>query len=669
MKKAVRVFLIIFGIAIISECGLFNFRHWESRFFKYIEPTYVLKLSEGIYNNGDGTFTILPDSEQIITIENINQDVKNIRMNLSVVEPDWINTFSSNILISDEGNEHYYTAGKHLSVNGDARTMVERIHTFGNLNNIKIQLNLDPYTKIVLNDISFNQRVPLSLSLGRFIAVFSILSLFYLFNSKSKIYQTKLPKRLKKIVVWGIILVQITIFTGICGTNPAIMHGQYDHFKEYPKLAVAFTKGNLYLDDEPSKGLMELSNPYDSQLRIEKDVDYLWDYAYFEGKYYVYFGAGPVVLYYLPYYLVTGNELPNYVAIIFSLILFIIFTHLLLLKIAEKYFPKIPFPLPSLLSVVTVFGSGAFYIAHKPDSYSVPIITGLAFMVMGVYFWLDSKEKERIHNGKVILGSFCMAFVLFCRPQLILMAFVAIPLFWQELCTVKTNRKNRLSFTLALLPFLILGLILAYYNYARFGSPFDFGANYNLTTNDMTRRGIEFDRSFDGFFKYLIELPIISNVFPFLHPTIFHSNYIGLTIYESTYGGLFTSNIILLINLFVFKIKNLFRRKELYYTCLVLLISGLVIVFMDIQMAGILQRYFSDFAFFFFLSAVLLLYAIFDKYADKKWITFVYFMVFILGLLSIGYNFLFFLITDQTNISIHNPDLYYNLYSVLQWWR
>lgn len=28
-----------------------------------------------------------------------------------------------------------------------------------------------------------------------------------------------------------------------------------------------------------------------------------------------------------------------------------------------------------------------------------------------------------------------------------------------------------------------------WYNAARFGSPFDFGANYNLTSNDMTRRG------------------------------------------------------------------------------------------------------------------------------------------------------------------------------------
>ena len=32
------------------------------------------------------------------------------------------------------------------------------------------------------------------------------------------------------------------------------------------------------------------------------------------------------------------------------------------------------------------------------------------------------------------------------------------------------------------------------YNAARFGSPFDFGANYNLTSNDMTQMCIRDSR-------------------------------------------------------------------------------------------------------------------------------------------------------------------------------
>ena len=37
-----------------------------------------------------------------------------------------------------------------------------------------------------------------------------------------------------------------------------------------------------------------------------------------------------------------------------------------------------------------------------------------------------------------------------------------------------------------MLPFVIFGAFMMFYNYARFGSVFDFGQNYNLTVMDMT---------------------------------------------------------------------------------------------------------------------------------------------------------------------------------------
>lgn len=48
---------------------------------------------------------------QTITIENINQDIKNIRINLSIVGPSQTNTLLSNIWVSDEGNKNYYFLG------------------------------------------------------------------------------------------------------------------------------------------------------------------------------------------------------------------------------------------------------------------------------------------------------------------------------------------------------------------------------------------------------------------------------------------------------------------------------------------------------------------------------------------------------------------------------
>lgn len=49
-----------------------------------------------------------------------------------------------------------------------------------------------------------------------------------------------------------------------------------------------------------------------------------------------------------------------------------------------------------------------------------------------------------------------------------------------------------------ILPYIIVAAGVMYYNAARFGSPFDFGANYNLTFNDMTLRGFRIDRFLYG---------------------------------------------------------------------------------------------------------------------------------------------------------------------------
>ncbi|MCO7109522.1 hypothetical protein NIA69_10595 [Gemmiger formicilis] len=52
-----------------------------------------------------------------------------------------------------------------------------------------------------------------------------------------------------------------------------------------------------------------------------------------------------------------------------------------------------------------------------------------------------------------------------------------------------------------------------WYNAARFGSPFDFGANYNLTGNDMTQRGFNAVRIGPAVFTSLFELSSWQGVF------------------------------------------------------------------------------------------------------------------------------------------------------------
>ena len=84
-----------------------------------------------------------------------------------------------------------------------------------------------------------------------------------------------------------------------------------------------------------------------------------------------------------------------------------------------------------------------------------------------------------------------MALVVGCRPQLIVLSLVAFPLFWRKYITKRTilTRKGAIEFACLIAPYIVVAAGLMLYNHARFGSFTDFGANYNLTVNDMTKRG------------------------------------------------------------------------------------------------------------------------------------------------------------------------------------
>ena len=80
-------------------------------------------------------------------------------------------------------------------------------------------------------------------------------------------------------------------------------------------LAQAMAKGQLYLEEEPPQWLKDMEDPYDKGARDEAQKEtgepYLFDVAYHDGHYYVYFGVVPVLLFYLPFYLLTGANFPT----------------------------------------------------------------------------------------------------------------------------------------------------------------------------------------------------------------------------------------------------------------------------------------------------------------------------------------------------------------------
>ena len=126
-----------------------------------------------------------------------------------------------------------------------------------------------------------------------------------------------------------------------------------------------------------------------------------------------------------------------------------------------------------------------------------------------------------------------------------------------------------------------------WYNAARFGSPFDFGANYNLTSNDMTHRGFRIGRMAPALFTYFLSLPVVQAVFPYLAGTKMQTNFMGMTITEVFYGGALVS----LPLLWAFAALPLLRRrmarqKDLRAMVLLPVLLAVILAALDCQMAG-----------------------------------------------------------------------------------
>lgn len=442
------------------------------------------------------------------------------------------------------------------------------------------------------------------------------------------------------------------------------------------------------METEPPDFLKEMENPYDTDLRkniaSELEESVKWDHAYYNGRYYVYFGVVPELLFYYPYYEFAGSVdedgefqggiLPHVSVIFLCAAMEVIAVYLLLREIIRLWYRKTPFLLYLFLSAIFSMGCGVLTILLHADFYSVPIICGLDFSLLGLYFWLSAKrtgkESGKLSVLRLCMGSLCMALVAGCRPQMVIMSFLSLPLFWEE---IKEKRFLKLRTIFGfILPYLIVAAGLMYYNYARFGSPFDFGANYNLTTNDMTARGMELGRTGLGVFTYLFQPVNLEAVFPFIIQNNFSSTYLGRTILENTYGGVFAANLILLPLLMLPWLRKYYKEtccRRISYCCFAF---AVVVLIADTQMAGILPRYYSDFTWMLYLAVCPLLFSLYRYCMTcKEKLPMRLFQYFLMAscLEGIVFHVLRIYVGGNYTLVLGNPVEFYTMAHRIAFWR
>ena len=671
--KSLVPYMAIILIALLSELFLFNYKHWQTIGYKGSIPDIHF---QGISQDND--VYIVDEDDKYLEIKDINGYLKNACIEIVDIdkeeydEPSCIN---AGFEASDEGHSSYYGLYSRKITYKEPRSYYVTFHLYGKAKDLKIKPEVQPGQRLRIN-IRTNVKVPIFFYWERWLFVMVMLLCLYALRPASKLHKieyTSLNRNRVLSLIFGVFIINAVAFLWITGLNGFFQYEPQINHEQYQKLVESFTQGSLSILDEPTPELVDMENPYDMTQRsaVVGEGNYYFDYAYFNGKYYVYFGVVPAVLIYLPYYLFNGSHIHNHTVCYIGILILLAAILMLFDVIIRKYYRKCGIGVWLLTFELTIIGSFLIYIAKRPDLYAVPIIYGLDFALLSMNCFLRSEKKDgSLNNVLITLGSLSAALVAGCRPQLFLffildLIFVRKFAFSKKYLLSSGGRKSILAVGI---PMVIIAAALMLYNFKRFGSPFDFGAYYNLTFNDMRNRGYVWDRVPLGIVAYLLRPLELSPEYPFFKNLQLSSVYMGQTIQEDTYGGLFMASPFSLLGfLSLIYSKQLKQKKTLWLLSISSMIIALVIIVFDIENAGIVGRYFFDFSLLFMLAAVFTVYSILDIYGNRA-LLFRTVVLALLGLLlfQVFYQTQIFMLDAGDLLRNDRQDLFWHYYYLFE---
>lgn len=671
-KKYRPILWIILGV-LAAELFIFNFSAWKSLFYKERMVFEQIDVEGGMETaEGSGEY-VVPEGTLVLHVAGVDREIHNLFFAVDFSEEEGI---PYTVTLTDEGNYYPYSLPERMLMPGIRKSYYTNIYPSGKTGEITVTFTVPAGSVATVNAVCANARIPFVFHIGRAVLLFGVVLLLYraLWGEKRQEEADAFLGTWRQALAAGAVaLVLVGVAWKLAHVNPICVVSPWPHHKQYQELAEALAEGHCYLDYEPSEGLLNAPNPYDTIYLQANGIDYRADYAYFEGKYYVYFGVVPELLLYLPCYLLTGRHLPNYIAVFLFYSGFILAVFALFWEMAKRWFSRIPFFLYLLVSILTVCAGNYLFVIARPDLYDTPIMAANMFTAAGLWLWIRGKYTLSVKGRRIcyILGSLCMALVAGCRPQMLLFSCLAIPLFWEEVMEKRVlfGKKNLWDTICLCVPYMLVAAGIMYYNAARFGSPFDFGAAYSLTSNDMTKRGFHLSQALLGIWHYFFRPPVVGSDFPYLEGVqIASASYMGKLNAEYTYGGLLASNAFLWILLWMGKGKELLKKRRLYGAALTGIAVSAVLAVVDVTGAGILQRYMVDMVWGVWLAAVLVCFALGEKARKEGTMRRLMVCLAVVCMLQALYGFgVVFGNGDlSVNVRTSNPGLYYWLEGLMR---
>lgn len=412
----------------------------------------------------------------------------------------------------------------------------------------------------------------------------------------------------------------------------------------YDNLATAFSHRSLSLEIEVSPKLLALENPYNPFER--KGIDFPLDYSLYNGKYYLYFGPIPALMLAALKLIGVGAVGDHLLVFIFTCMLFV-FEIATIIFIKKHFFQAVPNWVAPFYIIFIGLASPIAWMLTEARVYEAAIIAGQAFFVAGFYFTVTAISQNTPSSKRLFFGGILFAFAFGSRLTLILPIGFVVSLVFVLLLHRSYPWKSVKQTTYQLLspcvPIVIGGLLFAWYNWARFGSVFETGIYYQLTTKYLQKFSeVLFSPIYilPNAYEYLFGKPKLLSSFPYFQPVrargALHFPFLNLpaVYWTSAVTGIFyntpfvifagmpiLSNIIQTIK------KEKLKDNLINWIHFALLGSGLAGFFTVTSFFWVAGRYFADFTPSFILLSVIGFFIGYYFFSHKPKIAFVYLIV------------------------------------------
>lgn len=420
--------------------------------------------------------------------------------------------------------------------------------------------------------------------------------------------------------VLGAIFAVLAVYLWIgirSGTAPVYAMLDYHY---YPLLADGFLVGQLSLPVEPKPELLQLANPYDP----DQNQPYrLHDLSLYNGRYYLFSGPAPAVLAFVPWKAITGQSLPQYLAVlIFCSVHFLTLT-LLLRKITARVAPATPSWLLALGVLILGFGTGNLHLLRWPSVYQVASACSSCLVALGLLGLYLALVERRLTLFFLFLSALCLAAAVGARLHFALIALLpAFALRWSTAPRSgppSTARWVRQA-ALLLLPLALTLGGLALYNFARFANPLESGVHYQLGGFNLLHAHFwQWQNAFANFNYYLFQKIPFTSEFPYYEiRTRFFPRGTDFYQQECLYG-LITGMPVFLSTLLLPALWSRIERPLRRFLGVTLLAGGLNFALL-LCFTSATVRYFSDFLTPLLLVAVsVILVADLQFAKDRSW--------------------------------------------------